>query len=162
MPFTPFHFGPGAALYALAPRHVSFLSFCVANILIDVEPLYYMLAQQYPLHRFFHTYIGATLVLVASFALFVLARWLATFVSIPNLFQWLNFKPVPVAIGAAAGNYSHIMLDSVMHGDITPLAPLSEANILLGLISMDALHWSCVAAGLAGVVLLGVRRVLNK
>lgn len=162
MPFTPFHFGPGAALYATAPRHFSFLSFCTANVLIDVEPLYYMLTQQYPLHRFFHTYAGATLILAATFALFVLARWLATFVSILNLFQWQNLKPVPIAIGAAAGSYSHIMLDSVMHGDITPLAPFSEANILLGLISLDALHWSCVAAGLAGVVLLSARRVLNK
>ena len=61
MPFTPFHFGPGAALYAMAPRQLSFLAFCAANVLIDVEPLYYMLTDQYPWHRFFHTYVGATL-----------------------------------------------------------------------------------------------------
>lgn len=162
MPITPFHFGPGAALYATAPRHFSFLSFCAANFLIDAEPLYYILTQQYPLHRFFHTYAGATLILAATFALFFFARRLATFVSIPNLFQWQNLKLIPIANGAAAGSYSHIMLDSLMHGDITPLAPFSEENILLYLISMDALHWSCVAAGLAGVVLLGVRRRLNK
>ena len=39
MPFTPFHFGPGAALHALAPRHVSFMAFCGTNVLIDVESL---------------------------------------------------------------------------------------------------------------------------
>lgn len=42
MPVTPFHFGPGALLHATAPRHVSFLAFCGANVLIDLEPLYYL------------------------------------------------------------------------------------------------------------------------
>ena len=37
MPITPFHFGPGAALHVLAPRHVSFLAFCAANVVIDVK-----------------------------------------------------------------------------------------------------------------------------
>ena len=46
MPITPFHFGPGAALHALAPKHVSFLAFAAANVIIDVEPLYFMLAGQ--------------------------------------------------------------------------------------------------------------------
>lgn len=60
MPFTPFHFGPGALLHSAAPKHVSFLAFCGANVLVDVEPLYFMLTHQYPIHRFFHTYVGAT------------------------------------------------------------------------------------------------------
>jgi hypothetical protein len=74
MPITPFHFGPGAAVHAAAPRHVSFLSFCAANILMDVEPLYYRLTGQYPLHRFFHIYIGATLVAVVTIGPIELAR----------------------------------------------------------------------------------------
>ena len=52
MPVTPFHFGPGALVHALAPRYVSFLAFCAANVLIDVEPGYYMMVGQFPLHRF--------------------------------------------------------------------------------------------------------------
>ena len=162
MPITPFHFGPGAALHALAPRHVSFLSFCAANALIDIEPLYYMLTHQYPVHRFFHTYVGATFVLAATFALFVVARRLASFISIPNWFHWQQLKPAPVAIGAAAESYSHIVLDSVMHFDIRPLAPLSDANVLLGVLSMNALHMACAAAGLAAILWIGVRRKLHK
>ena len=68
MPVTPFHFGPGAALHSAAPARVSFIAFCVANVLIDGEPLYYMLAGAAWLHRFFHTYIGATLVGLAHMA----------------------------------------------------------------------------------------------
>lgn len=121
-----------------------------------------MLTQQYPLHRFFHTHIGATLVLAATFALFNLAHRLVSYVPIPNWFQWQDLKPAPIAIGAAAGSYSHIMLDSVMHSDITPFSPFSDANILLGIVSLEALHWSCATAGLAAIVLLGVRRIVRK
>jgi hypothetical protein len=46
MPITPFHFGPGTAIHAIAPKHVSFLTFCSANVLIDIEPLYYMVIGQ--------------------------------------------------------------------------------------------------------------------
>jgi hypothetical protein len=75
VPITPFHFGPGAAIYAAAPRYVSFFAFCAANILMDVEPLYYMLTQQYPLHRFFHTYIGASIVAAATVGLTRIHSW---------------------------------------------------------------------------------------
>jgi hypothetical protein len=43
MPITPFHFGSAVIVHAVAPKQVSFLAFCAANVLIDVEPLYYML-----------------------------------------------------------------------------------------------------------------------
>jgi hypothetical protein len=38
MPFTPFHFGPGAVVHSAAPKHISFLAFCGANVLVDVDP----------------------------------------------------------------------------------------------------------------------------
>jgi membrane-bound metal-dependent hydrolase YbcI (DUF457 family) len=161
MPITPFHFGPGAAIHALAPKKVSFLAFCVANVLIDVEPLYFMLTHQYPLHRFFHTYIGASLIPVATLALFVSARWFASVLWLPNLLRWKELGLVPVAIGAAAGGYSHVVLDSLMHSDITPFAPFSSANPLLQAVSLSTLHWSCLGAGGIALCILGIRRVLN-
>ena len=162
MPFTPFHFGPGAAFHAAAPKQVSFLAFCAANVLIDVEPLYFMVTGQFPLHRFFHTYVGAPIILLLTCALFVGALRLASVVSLPNLFGWKQLKIRPVAIGAALGSYSHIVLDSFMHSDIRPFAPLSEANPLLGAMSLSALHWSCLAAGVAGFVVVGIRRAARQ
>lgn len=100
MPFTPLHFGPGAAINALAPKHISFLSFCAANVLIDVEPLYFMLNAQYPIHRFLHTYLGASTIIIATLALFVLARKLSRW--LPNWFAWQSLSPAAVTFGAAA------------------------------------------------------------
>jgi membrane-bound metal-dependent hydrolase YbcI (DUF457 family) len=161
MPVTPFHFGPGAMVHAVAPKHVSFLAFCIANVLMDLEPLYYIVTHQYPLHRFFHTYIGATLVLFATSAIFLLALKLAAVVPLADLLSWKRLTLCQVAIGAALGSYSHVVLDSVMHADIRPLAPFSEANPLLRVVSLDALHLACVASGVIGLGIVAIRKLLR-
>jgi membrane-bound metal-dependent hydrolase YbcI (DUF457 family) len=162
MPITPFHFGPGAVIHALAPRQVSFLVFCASNVLIDVEPLYFMLTHQYPVHRFFHTLIGASLIVILTVALFIGALAFAQRFWLPNLFKWRELDVFAVTIGSILGSYSHIVLDSFMHSDITPLAPFSDANPLLRLASLDTLHWGCVAAGISGVVILFIRQPRNE
>jgi membrane-bound metal-dependent hydrolase YbcI (DUF457 family) len=156
MPFTPFHFGPAALVHAAAPGYVSFLTFCGANVLVDVEPLYFMLTQQEPIHRFFHTYVGATVAAAIVVALFVLVRRFAK----PLLRTlWVkNLSTRVVVLGALAGTYSHVFLDSLMHADVRPFAPFSDANPLLGAVSFTALHLFCLLAGIVGVVLVGARR----
>lgn len=160
MPFTPFHFGPGVVIHAIAPKRISFLAFCVANILIDIEPLYFILTQQYPLHRFLHTYIGAALIVGATVALFIGARWFAAYLWLPDWLRWKELGLLSVAVGAALGSVSHILLDSLMHRDITPFAPFSDINPLLHSVSLTALHLACVAAGIVGALILGVRKLL--
>lgn len=162
MPITPFHFGPGAALHALAPKHFSFLAFAAANVIIDVEPLYFMLTGQYPLHRFFHTYIGASLIVVATIALFVSARWFARHFWLPNVFTWRKLGLLPVVLGAAAGSYSHVLLDSFMHADITPFAPFNYANPLLRSIPLSTLHWACAVSGIVALFVLHIREEIQK
>lgn len=150
MPFTPFHFGPGALLHAAAPKHVSFLSFCAVNVLIDFESLYNLVFQRYPVHAFFHTYIGATLVIATLVLLFLGLRSFASRFWLPNLFYWRELSSKQVAIGAALGAYSHVALDSVMHPDIQPLLPFDSGNLLLGAISLNTLHLACLACGVLG------------
>ena len=160
MPVAPFHFGPGGAIHAIAPRRVSFLAFCAANVLIDVEPLYFMLTGQAHLHRFFHTYVGATLMAAATVALFLAAQRLVAAWRWARLFSWRPPGLGAVVAGAALGAWSHVLLDSVMHADITPLAPFSDANALFRSVSLATLHWSCIACALTAVLAWGVRRVL--
>jgi membrane-bound metal-dependent hydrolase YbcI (DUF457 family) len=160
MPITPFHFGPGAALHAMAPRHVSFIAFCGANVLIDVESLHNMVTRQEQVHAFFHTYVGATLVAAATIALLMASLWIARQVRLPNPWRWQQLGAMPITVGAAAGAYSHVLLDSVMHADITPLMPFSASNVLLGWVSLSTLHWFCLASGAFALVLMGIRRLL--
>lgn len=162
MPFTPFHFGPGAALHALAPRRISFLAFCTANGVIDTEPLYYMLTHQYPLHRFFHTFVGVAVAIGLTVALFIGLQKVAAKVRfIPNLFGWKSLTVLPVVVGAVLGGYTHIVLDGLMHGDIQPLAPFSTTNPFQGLVPLGVLHGFCVYAGGLGLVAAGMRKLMQ-
>lgn len=61
MPITPFNFGPGALFKTASPRHVSRTAFALANGLIDLEPILFFFLSGEPVHRFFHTLLGATL-----------------------------------------------------------------------------------------------------
>lgn len=155
VPFTPFHFGPGLLAHGLAPRRISFGAFCATNLLIDGETLFNLLTGAKRLHAFFHTYLGATLMAVDVMLLFALLRW------------WIGGDPrrgrfVPAAAacatGALLGGWSHVLLDSVMHSDITPLAPISFANPLFLALPLRQLHGLCVAAALLGLALLGFRQ----
>lgn len=157
MPITPFHFGPGALLHAVAPKHVSFVSFCAANVLIDFESLYNLVYQRHPVHAFFHTYIGATLVIAAVVLMFLGLRAFASRFWLPNLLGWRELTAKQVAIGATLGAYSHVVLDSVMHRDIQPLSPFALSNALLGAIPLNTLHLACLVLGALGAGMVAIR-----
>lgn len=162
MPITPFHFGPAVACHALAPKRVSFLAFCLANVLIDLEPLYFLLTHHPPLHRFFHTYLGASLIVVLTLLIFLLARCFAWKFKRQNHLRRRSLAVPAVTTGALLGACSHILLDSFMHSDITPMAPFSQANPLWQLIPLAALHWGCVIAGLGGLLIILLRKKIGR
>lgn len=162
MPFTPFHFGPGALLHAAAPQRISFWSFCAVNVLIDCETLYNMLTGRFPLHAFFHSYIGASLMVLITMALFLTALHIARHADLANIFNWQSLTPRALFFGACLGAWSHVFFDSIMHGDIRPLAPFSDINHLQDLIPLDLLHLVCVHAAILAVCILYLRGRLKK
>jgi len=151
VPITPFHFGPGALVTVATRGQVSFLAFCASNVLIDVESLYNMSTRAPRIHTFFHTYIGATLAAAVVIAGFYPARLLARKFPLSPGVSWRELSIIPVSTGALLGAWSHVLLDSIMHGDITPIAPFSDANPLYGVISLRALHLCCIIAGVIGL-----------
>ena len=162
MPITPFHFGPGAALKGALGPWISFTVFAFANMLMDVEPITLFLVTGDPAHPYLHTLPGATLVMLLSvwpgrrICEWAIRRWNAWLS--PAQTRWLaldaRIRLGPAVCGAALGAYSHVLIDSIMHVDVRPLAPFDLSNPWQGLVSIETLHMWCVAAGLAGSVLL--------
>jgi membrane-bound metal-dependent hydrolase YbcI (DUF457 family) len=153
MPFTPFHFGPAAAFKAAAPAHFSLTIYCYAQVVTDLETAFYLVRGEYPVHRFFHTYVGATLVGVACALtgrpIFAVA-----------LRVWERTLTIPwrvAFISAFLGTYSHVFLDSIMHRDIMPLNPFTTSNPMLRIIGLPLLHLLCLALGVLGVLVLPFR-----
>lgn len=164
MPFTPFHLGPGIAVKAVLGRRFSLTVFGFSQVAMDVEPLARMIRGDEVVHGFTHTYLGATVIGAVSAVLgrpvcnYVLGWWKPP--SSSSLLGWLRgperISWAAAIAGAFVGTYSHVALDSIMHADMRPLAPVAEGNSLLHLCSMGALHLGCVLAGVAGAVgLLG-------
>ena len=162
MPFTPFHMGPALAIKAVSGRHFSLMVFGFSQVAMDVEPLVRIVRGDALLHGFTHTYLGATLIALVSAIVgrplcqFLLKCWMSDRHSAflnrlrgPTLISW----PAAV-IGAFVGAYSHVLLDSIMHSDMQPFAPLSPANPLLHIIPTDALHLICAASAAAGALLI--------
>lgn len=152
MPFTPFHFGPGALIAAASRSRVSFLAFTATNVLIDVESLYNMVTDQPRIHAFFHTYAGSTLAAAAIVLAFIPCRAIARRFPAWPVLGWRRPSVVAVLCGSLLGAWSHVLLDSVMHGDITPLAPFSNSNGLYRAISLKTMHLFCIGAGIAGII----------
>jgi membrane-bound metal-dependent hydrolase YbcI (DUF457 family) len=152
VPITPFHFGPGALVAVASRNSVSFLAFAATNVLIDVESLYNMLTDQPRIHTFFHTYIGSTIAAALILLAFLPCRWVACKLPPWQFLGWRRISVSAVFLGSLVGAWSHVLFDSVMHSDITPLAPFSDTNPLYRLVSLQVLHLGCVIAGALGVV----------
>jgi hypothetical protein len=162
MPITPFHFGP-AVLIKVFVRNFSFRIFVLANILIDVEPGYYLLIDQPPFHRFFHSYLGATIVAVITALVGIPLCRFGT--NVWNMLfkrykiEQLNISAGVLIISALIGTYSHVLLDSLMHWDMAPFQPFSKANPLINAIGFAEVHWLCLILGIIGGILLHRRKV---
>ena len=170
MPFTPFHMGAGLAAKALDGRHFSVLTFGLAQVAMGIEPLIGMLRQSDVLHGPTHTYLGAVPIALGAAAV---TPWLCG----PLLTRWndevrhyrmhwlveeADWKPRVVVLSALAGTFSHVLLDSVMHLDIRPWAPWSDANGLHNIIPLSTLHLLCTAGMLAGSLAWVARRWLSR
>lgn len=173
MPFTPFHMGVGLAAKVVAERHFSVLTFSIAQVAMDIEPLVGMLRQSPVLHGPTHTYLGAVPIALVAAAVTpwlcrpLLTRWNdeVRHYRMPWLVEeadWKDWKPRVVVPSALAGTFSHVLLDSVMHLDIRPWAPFSDANGLHNIIPLSTLHLLCVAGMLAGSLAWVARRWLSR
>jgi membrane-bound metal-dependent hydrolase YbcI (DUF457 family) len=156
MPFTPFHFGVGLAAKAAVPRHFHLGFFIALQIIIDVESLYNLAYHRYPVHRFLHTFLGATLLalLSSALALPLVLRWGTKARGCPRSAGLLFASLLATALFAT---WSHVVLDGIMHRDARPLWPMSDLNPLLHLIGVGALHLACSVMGFFGLIALAFR-----
>jgi membrane-bound metal-dependent hydrolase YbcI (DUF457 family) len=121
MPFTPLHAGPGLLLKGVCPTRLSLLSFLLAQVVIDLEPLSYMIMDQWPLHRMAHTLLGATGVAGVVICMMTLIRQVPRVRSMAT--DSGEFSLAGICVGALVGTWSHVLLDSIVHRDVRLLAP---------------------------------------
>lgn len=141
MPFTPYHFGPSLWIGLLFYRYLDFLSFFIASIIIDIEPFYVLFFNiNYPLHGFFHTFIGGTfMALLLSLVLYYLKNILDKIHKFLKLYQ-RNF--INILFSCLVGIYLHVLLDSFLYYDIKPLFPF-KINPFYKMFSSHMIYLFC-------------------
>lgn len=164
MPFTPFHFGPGLLIKTLIPNQFSLSLFALANVAMDVEPLFHLLHRDTELHGFIHTLFGAACIGTAT-ALAGRVAMRRAWRRLEHLNKFMSSPAHMTAmqawIGAMTGTFSHVVLDALMHGDMHPFAPFIDTNPLLDVSSTQNVYLGCVLAGMLGLLLMLVRAGLH-
>ena len=162
--------GPGMVVKAATPRHFSIIVFGLTQIAIDIEVLRYLMRGDYPLHRFWHTYLGATIVAITVGIIGKpISQWLKhswNFLTCKISIMDLSVDaPTSWAVSfssAFIGAYSHILLDSLYHTDIMPLLPFLHINHLRGYVRPYTVDLLCIAAGIIGLIWFCARQAISK
>lgn len=162
MPFTPLHMGPAAVLKAVVGARFSLTVFGLSQVLIDLEPLIRIYRNDSTtLHGTTHNLAGAlTIAAVAAEP----GRWLCQRIVPARLQDRLDGTAggaghFVISRGVAwasalLGTLSHLVLDGIMHDDVRPFWPLSDAQPWLHAISVTTLHAGCIVLG--GIGLAGL------
>jgi hypothetical protein len=155
MPATPFHFGPGLLVKAAAPRQFSLAAYTVTQIVIDLESGYHLLRGDYPVHRQAHTFLLGGLIglLCGLIVSRVGRRLLRPRDAMPEALGAEIRMPIAAMSGIFGGVF-HSVLDGIMHPDIRPFRPFTDANPLYGLVSIRVVYLFCIITGLVGAALL--------
>jgi len=155
MPATPFHFGPGLLVKAAAPRQFSMAAYSLSQIVIDIESGYYLLQQATPVHRQAHTFaLGGLIGLLCGLIVSKVGAWIARPRDvIPEALAAEYRLPIAVMSGIFGGIF-HSVLDGIMHADIRPFRPFTDANPLYELVSVQILYLFCIVTGVVGAALL--------
>jgi hypothetical protein len=155
MPATPFHFGPGLLIKAAAPRRFSMAAYSLSQVVIDIESGYYLLQQASPVHRQAHTFaLGGLIGLLCGLIVSKVGAWIARPRDvIPEALVAEYRLPIAVMSGIFGGIF-HSVLDGIMHTDIRPFRPFTDANPLYALVSVQILYLFCILTGVVGAALL--------
>lgn len=154
MPFTPLHMGPGIFIKAVMRGSFSLMIFGWAQIIMDIQPLFVLLTGNGHLHGFSHTYVGASILAIFSA---LTGKYLSEaglkILGISKPDNYIKISWFVVYGSAFIGTFSHVVLDSIMHGDVQPFYPFDTSNALLGALSVSGLHNLCLYSGLVGAVI---------
>ncbi len=164
MPVTPFHMGPAVVVKVMARRHFSLRIFALTQVVIDLESARNLYLHAYPVHRQLHTFVGATFVsaltlVVGRYSFNAVNPFVKRFLSnVEEMPLWVIAELPKISwaaawIGGMVGGISHVVLDAVIHPDVTPFWPRSTANPFFIEGSFNLMHLACVGVGIVALPL---------
>jgi len=156
MPFTPYHEGPALVIGLIFLRFIDLPTLLISSIIVDIEPLAVIFfGLPYPLHGFFHTFLGATLLGTVTFvAMLPLRKYFTPFMDAFGIHQ--EIKRSNIFWGAYIGVYKHILLDAPLYIEMNPFFP-QLGNPFYGVVSPYDIYSLCTISFILAVVIYVLR-----
>jgi len=147
--------GVGLVIKSGEPKRFSLVMFGLSQVVIDLQPLVAMTTGgSIELHGISHTIVGAT----------VIALLCLPFRRLLEIAFKQSIAGRAAIAGSFVGVYSHLILDSIVHADVSGnlFYPLHIDSRLLGLLSWEGMNYLCILLGALGCAVLWRRgEVLN-
>lgn len=146
--------GFGLVAKSLQPNRISLIMFGFSQVAIDLQQLYKHLTERVAIHGVSHCILGATFIGLACIPFRS---------SMERLFnKAISFKSS--IYGIFIGVYSHLILDSIVHPDVSNnlFRPFAINSHLFGLLSKIEMNLLCVLLGIFGLIIMGVRHIINR
>jgi hypothetical protein len=162
MPFTPFHLGPALFFGLVLFAFIDFPTFLVANVIVDLEPFVVIFfGLDYPLHGFFHSFIGGTIVaVILAFVMFRLSNITERVMKLFRLEQTASLRRIMAA--SLLGVYSHILLDTPLYPDIRPFYPFDVNPFFFSDVFIAIyVYMFCIFSFLVGIIVYLVKLVIQ-
>jgi len=153
VPFTPFHLGPALFFGLLLSAVFDLPTFLIANVLPDVEPFIVLFfnVRGYPLHGFFHSYIGAAvLAAILALCMYLLRGFFGKVMKVFRLQQSSSLQKI--VFSSFIGAYFHVFLDSFLYSEMMPFYPL-QGNVFSAYGSYTIIYGFCGITALLGIAL---------
>jgi hypothetical protein len=152
MPFTAFHLGPALLIGIILFPIFDLAALLICSVIVDLEPFYVMFfARELPLHGFFHTFIGGTIVgTFVALILWIIRGLVQEILMVFKVEQKSSFTRM-LYTSLFSVNF-HILLDSIFHADLQPFYPLIF-NPFYGLISQEIINQICTICMIIGLTI---------
>lgn len=140
MPLTPFHLGPGSLIGLSLFSIFDLPALLIASVIVDIEPFSVLMFNlSYPLHGFFHSFLGGSIFAgLTSVAVYMFRNNIRRLTSHFKLAQESSFKKI--LLSSVFGVYFHILLDSPLYSDIKPFYPL-DVNPFYGMFQAGEIYF---------------------
>ena len=159
MPFTQFHLGPGFLISLTFLSFIDIPTFLIASVIIDLEPFLVLVFHlNYPLHGFFHSFLGGFI--VAALLTMVMSKIRRYFTPLITFFKIeQNFSFKKILFSSICAIFLHILLDSPIYLDIRPFFPFEfnpfyRSTVMPGLILYLICAWCFIGAILVYIIRL--------
>ena len=157
MPFTPFHLGFAVFLYSVFP-FLDPIALLISSVIIDLEPLFYLIFNIGELHGIVHSFLGIIIFLIpVSMISWLCFRWF-------KLEKYVKpFNPFFSLLSSFVGLFSHIFFDAIIYSDMMFLFPFSKKEgIFFGLWSSRVDYIILIVMFCVGVMIILAKFLIKK